>query len=240
MKKTIVFVSIVFCLSLFFLSCNKTRAKTLDRLLNTESGDYSNDKISKKRINELEEGIKEYSKDVERVVKANAEIGVYYRMIALEYLDLKMYKLALENFEKSIEYYPSNPVLNYYAGLTEANIARSETSVIKSASLFKKAENYYIAALRLKSTYSDAMYALSVLYLFDLDKPDKAKPLLEKMLSLNPKNWEAMSLFARYKVLTGDIDGAIDFYTTISEDAWDDSMKEQAAENRDSLLAGRL
>ena len=239
MKKTIVFISIIFCLSLFFISCNKTRAKTLDRLLKTESGDYNDEKISKDRIKELEDGIKEYSKDVNRVVKANAEIGVYYRMIALEYLDLKMYKLALENFEKSMEYYPSNPVLNYYAGLTEANIARSETSVIKSFSLFKQSENYYISALRLKSTYSDAMYGLSVLYLFDLDNPDKAKPLLEKMLSLNPKNWEAMSLFARYKVLKGDIDGAIDLYSTISKDAWDDNMKEQAARNRDSLLAGR-
>ena len=105
--------------------------------------------------------------------------------------------------------------------------------------MFKQAENYYIAAVRLKSNYSDALYALSVLYLFDLDSPEKAKPLLEKMLSLNPKNWEAMNLYARYKVLTGDIDGAIDLYTKISEDAWDDNMKQQAALNRNSLLAGR-
>jgi len=239
MKRAFVFLCLVFCLSFLFLSCNKTRAKTLDRLLKTESGDYSSEKVSKEKIKKLEDGIKEYSKDVERVVKANAEIGVYYRMIALEYLDLKMYKMALENLEKSMKYYPSNPVLSYYAGLSEANIARSETSEIKSSLLFKQAENYYITAIRLKSNYSDAMYALSVLYLFDLDSPGKAKPLLEKMLSLNPKNWEAMSLYARYKVLKGDIDGAIDLYTKISEDAWDDNMKQQAVRNRDSLLAGR-
>ena len=63
----------------------------------------NNEKVSKERIKELEDGIKEYSKDVERVVKANAEIGVYYRMIALEYLDLKMYKFALKNLEKSMQ-----------------------------------------------------------------------------------------------------------------------------------------
>jgi len=239
MKRTVINLCIIFCLSFLIISCSETQSKTLNRILKTESGDYNNEKISKERIKELEDGIKEYSKDVDRVVKANAEIGVYYRMIALEYLDLKMYKLALENFEKSMEYYPSNPVLSYYAGLSEANIARAETSGIKSSVLFKQAEKYYIAAVRLKSDYSDAMYALSVLYLFDLDSPDKAKPLLEKMLFLNPKNWEAMSLYARYKVLTGDIDGAIDLYTKISEDAWDDNMKQQAVENRNSLLAGR-
>ncbi len=239
MKRTVVFICILFLMSFLFLSCNKTRTKTLDRLLKTESGDYGNEKVSKEKIKELEKGIKEYSKDVDRVVKANAEIGIYYRMIALEYLDLKMYKLALENINKSMEYYPSNPVLNYYAGLMEANIAKAETSEVKSSLLFKKAENYYIAAVRLKSNYSDAMYALSVLYLFNLDSPEKAKPLLEKMLSLNPKNWDAMNLYARYKVVTGDIDGAIDLYTKISEDAWDDNMKQQAVSNRQSLLAGR-
>ncbi len=76
--------------------------------------------------------------------------------------------------------------------------------------------------------------------MFDLYNPEKARPLLEKILVINPQDWEAMSLYARYMVIIGDIDTAIDLYTEISEEAWDDNMKEQAAVNRDSLLAGRL
>lgn len=239
MKKTL-FIFIIVLISLLFLSCNKTRAKTLERLLSSESGEYENEKISRERIKELEEGIKEYSKDVDRVVTANAEIGVYYRMLALEYIDFKMYKFALVNLEKSMEYYPTNPVLSFYAGLSKANIARAETDEKKILFLFHEAEAYYKTAIRLRQTYSDAMYALAVLYMFDLYSPEDARPLLEKILAKNPQDWEAMSLYARYMVIIGDIDTAVELYNEISEKAWDDNMKAQAAVNRDSLLAGRL
>ncbi len=239
MKKTS-FILIIILISFLFFSCNETRAKTLARLLPTESGEYENEKISQERIKELEEGIKEYSKDVDRVVTANAEIGVFYRMLALEYIDFKMYKFALENLEKSMEYYPTNPVLSFYAGLSKANIARAETDEEKILFLFHEAETYYKTAIRLRQTYTDAMYALAVLYMFDLYSPEDARPLLEKILSINSQDWEAMVLYARYMVIIGDIDTAVELYNEISEKAWDDSMKEQAAVNRDSLLAGGL
>ena len=100
MKKTVFIVILLVVSALFLSSCNETRKKTLERLLGTESGDYENEKVSKERIKELEEGIEEYYRDVERVVKANAEIGIYYRMLALEYMDLEMYHYALENLGK--------------------------------------------------------------------------------------------------------------------------------------------
>lgn len=238
MKKMIIIL--FFMLLVFsFISCNKTRAKTLARILSTETGEYEGEEISRERIKELEDGIKKYSADVERVVKANAEIGIYYRMLALEYIDFSMYKLALENLEKSMDYYPSNPVLSYYAGLCKANIARGENDETKSQSLFQEAEAYYIAAIKLRSNYSDAMYALSVLYMFDLYSPEDARPLLENLITINPQNWEALTLYARYMVIIGDIDSAIELYNEISENAWDERMKEKAALNRDALLAGR-
>ncbi len=141
MKKYLLLLFLIF-ISILFFSCNKTRAKTLERILSTESGDYENEEISQERIEELEDGIKEFSKDVDRVVTANAEIGVYYRMLALEYIDFKMYTLALENLEKSMEYYPTNPALSYFAGLSKANIARARADKGKSLFLFQKAEHY--------------------------------------------------------------------------------------------------
>ncbi|MCK5673417.1 MAG: hypothetical protein KAH95_08565 [Spirochaetales bacterium] len=244
MKKIIFTLALITIAALLLSSCTeyrkKTFEKTLDRILGTESGDYENEEISRERIKELEDAIKEYSKDVDRVVTANAEIGIYYRMLALEYIDFKMYKFALENLEKSMEYYPTNPVLSYFAGLSKANIARAEVDNNKSLFLFHEAEAYYKTAIRLRQTYTDALYGLAVLYMFDLYSPEDARPLLEKILSINSQDWEAMSLYARYMVLIGDIDTAIDLYTEISEEAWDDNMKEQAALNRDSLLAGRL
>ncbi len=239
MKKTLFLLVLISILALFF-SCDKTRTKILERILPTESGDYENEEISRKRIKELEDSIAKYSKDVERVVSANAEIGVYYRMLALEYFDFKMYKHALENLEKSMEYYPTNPVLFYYSGLSKANIARSEIDEAKSLLMLREAETYYTRAIKLRKNYSDAMYALAILYMFDLYSLDDARPLLEKLISIDPQNWEALSLYARYNVEIGDFDTAIEIYNEISEKAWDDGMKEQAALNRDSLLAGRL
>ncbi|MEA1910348.1 MAG: hypothetical protein U9N32_01565, partial [Spirochaetota bacterium] len=147
MKKIIYTVILFTVITLLLSSCTEYRKKlvdkTLSRILDTESGDYQDEEISRKRIKELEDGIKEYSKDVDRVVTANAEIGIYYRMLALEYIDFKMYKLALENFEKSMEYYPTNPVLSYFAGLSKANIARAEVDKEKGLLLFHEAEAYY-------------------------------------------------------------------------------------------------
>ena len=240
MKKTIFTAILVVITALLLSSCNEARKKTLERILRTESGDYENEKVSRERIKELEEGIKEYYEDVERVVTANAEIGIYYRMLALEYIDLEMYHYALDNLEKSMEFYPINPVLSHYAGLAIANIARAEISDSNRLAMLHEAESYYITAVRLRRNYTNAMYALSVLYMFDLNRPEDAAPLLEEMLSLDPQNWEAKFLYARFKVVSGDINAAIDLYNQISEDAWDDEMKEQAGRNRDSLLEGQL
>ena len=229
--------------ALLLSSCNEYRKKLLDktfeRILKTETGDYENEKISKERIKELEEGIREYYNDVDRVVTANAEIGIYYRMLALEYIDLEMYHYALDNFEKALEFYPTHSVLSFYAGLSKANIARAEVEESKRLRLLYEAENYYITAIRIRKGYANAIYALSVLYMFDLNRPGAAGPLLEEILLRDPKNWEAKILYARFKVVSGDVDAAIELYDEISEDAWDDEMKEQAGQNRDSLLGGQ-
>ena len=242
MKKIISTLILITIASLLLSSCTgyrkKTLDKTLDRILGTESGDYENEKISKERIKELEKGIEEYTDDVERGVKANAEIGIYYRMLALEYIDLEMYHYALENLEKALEYYPTHSVLSFYAGLSIANIARAEIEDGNRLALLYEAENYYLAAVRIRKGYANALYALAVLYMFDLDRPGEAGLLLEEILQRDPLNWEAKTLYARFKVISGDIDAAIELYDEISSDAWDDEMKEQAGRNRDFLLGG--
>ncbi|MCF6335457.1 MAG: hypothetical protein L3J12_06925 [Spirochaetales bacterium] len=240
MKKSFVLILLVLISLALLSSCSDTEKKTLKRILGTEKSDYENEEVSRERIKELEKGIAEYSRDVDRVVKGNAEIGVYYRMIALEYIDLAMYQLALTNLEKSMDFYPGNPVLSYLAGVSMANIARAEADDGKRFVLFRKSEEYYLAAVRLRSNYSNALYALSVLYMFDLESPEKAAPLLEKILLKNPKDWDAKSLYARYKVVSGDIDSAVSLYDEISRDAWDEQMKIQAGENRDALLGAQL
>ena len=159
-------------------------------------------------------------------------------MIALEYIDLEMYHYALENLKKALEYYPTHSVLSFYAGLSVANIARAEIEDSKRLSLLYEAENYYLTAIRIRKGYANAIYALAVLYMFDLNRPGEAGPLLEEILLRDPKNWEAKTLYARFKVVSGDIDAAIELYDEISADAWDDEMKEQAGRNRDFLLGG--
>lgn len=240
MKKIIFLFIIIAGFSLLLSSCNEARKKSLDRLLKTESGEYENEKVSKERIEELEEAIKEYTKDVERVIKANAEIGVYYRMLALEYIDMEMYHMALENLKEAMEYYPGNPVLNYYSGLVSANIAKAEPEDNKRILLYGVAERYYLSAVRLRSGYIDALYALSIIYLFELEQPFMAEPLLEQIISKSPKNWEAKFLYAGLKVIAGDTSSAIDLYDEISKHGWDDDMKQQAVINRDSLLKGGI
>lgn len=218
------------------VSCSNRDEKILKSLKTTE--DAGSGEISRQRINELKKGIKEYKKEVERTVKAGTGIGVYYRLVGLEYMKLKMYGQAFENFRKAIEFYPENEVLFYYSGVCLARSAKSVMDKDEQRRLMQKAAVYYRRAVELNPEYKDAYYALSVVYLFELDKPLEALDSVEKLLSLGPENIDALFLKARAKAVIGNIREAVDTCNKIIKISKDNKSAAKAREFRDALMSG--
>ena len=95
MKKIELFILILIFLGIFS-SCDGTDKKWYKALSKSENKEFSSGKIPQERIENLKKGISYYEKDVERTIKDSKQIGIYYRMLALEYMSLEMYNEALK------------------------------------------------------------------------------------------------------------------------------------------------
>ncbi len=217
----------------------KARMDVLERMKALEQPEYKGKELSDKRIAELKEGIAQYEKEVDRTIKASEQIGVYYRMLGLAYVDRQMYGEALATFEKAISYYPENPNLFNYAGLCAARMAKASVGDEKRRSeYFNLAENYYKRAISIDSGHVAALYGLSILYIFELNRELEAKPLLESILAKQKKNFEAMFLLARIRVVEGAYEDAAALYDTIIKESPDKRQKEEAEKNKRTIMGG--
>jgi tetratricopeptide (TPR) repeat protein len=214
--------------------CNPTRKAYLDRLSALEKGPSG--VASSQSVAELKAGIARYQAEVERQVKAAKNLGVYYKMLALKYLDANMYGLALENLGKAIEIYPENPQLFYYCAVANARMAKAE--VIDSAAAaggLSRAEAYYRRAVFLDPGYVNALYGLAVLYALELGRPAEAEPLLQAILSREKKNIDALALLARVRYAAGRLEEAAELYQRIADTTTAGRLKSQALENKRAI-----
>lgn len=190
---------------------------------------------------ELQDAIKKYLRRIDDIIIANERIGVWYKMLGSRYLDKKMYKNALECFQKAIEIYPENQNLYYKVGVCAALMSkgaidfevRGDDKERKYLELAKKA---YSRAIELDPTYSKAIYALSVLYIFELAEPDRAIPLLEKEIEGKMKPLDELFLLGQAYALTNNNEKAIEKYKRIIELSGSEEQRNKAKENIDILL----
>lgn len=217
----------------FVLSgCAEQRDTTLERLLKLDDSQYSGQEASEERIEELKETIKKYKGIVEEKLEAAAQLGVYYKMLATAYMDNEMYGLALEQLQFAMDVYPANPILYYYAGVCSANLVKAKMDSGDREDLYREAERLQEAALSLDSRYVDALYALSVLYIFEFEEGEMAIPYLVRIMEKEQYNFDAMFLLARVYLTLGKSQAALDLYDRIIENTADPAKKEQALKNR--------
>ncbi len=233
-------ISVIISIAVLFLavSCGGEKKAWMENLSAAEKKEFTSGKVPEERIRNLEKGISFYESEVKRTVKASEHLGIYYRMLALEYMNLEMYNDALKSIEQAVLYFPTSPMLYYYGAVSAAQMSKAVVRRDQVKDYIDTAEQYYLRSLKLDPGYSEALYGLSVLYIFELDRPLDAEPLLERLLAGGSKNYNAMFLLARVKILQGETDAAEDLYSRIEEKAPDDEMKQKARENRMSLVGG--
>lgn len=238
MKKRFCFVIITLLLILILGSCNKVTS--IRRLQELEEG-VSNPNTEA----ELKDAIRKYEKRVDDIIIAEGRIGIWYKILGSRYMDQKMYKKALKAFQSALEYYPENPNLFYQAGLAASLTAKNSLDFeltgtdIEKKRYFDLAASAYNRALEIDPKHSKAVYALSVLYIFELNRPSEAIPILEKITEWEKKPIDHLFLLGAAYYMTGENEKAIAVYERIIEISSSAEKKAQAESNiRDIRSSG--
>ena len=230
MKKRFCSVIIIVLSALILGSCNKVTS--IRRLQELEEG-VSNPNTEA----ELKDAIRKYEKRVDDIMIAEGRIGIWYKILGSRYMDQKMYKKALEAFQSALEYYPENQNLFYQAGLAASLTAKNSLDFeltgtdIEKKRYFSLAVSAYTRALEIDPKHSKAVYALSVLYIFELNRPAEAIPILEKIAEWEKKPIDHLFLLGAAYYMTGENEKAIAVYEHIIEISSSAEKKAQAENN---------
>ena len=106
----------------------------------------------------------------------------------------------------------------------------------KRYNYLKLAENAYLEAIRLEDRYVRALYGIGVLYVFELEEPEKAIPHLEKLLTIDTKNIDAMFVLARAYYSSFEFEKSINMYDTIINTSKSNETIASAEENKKIVL----
>lgn len=225
-------------LLLLLFSCKKADDGLLERMAQMEEGERTAALEGDKTYTELKRDINKFRKTLDEKVDAAEKLGTYYKLIGLKYIDYSMYGLALEAFEEALAIYPENPNVLYYAGLCSARLYKTEGSPDKSQEYLQQAVRYYKGSLAVNNRFSSPMYGLAVLYVYELDQPELAVPLLEMYNSIQKSSFDGQFVLAAAYYGAGDENGAVDTYNAIIEKADDSELVEAARTNRNQILRG--
>lgn len=193
-------------------------------------------------IEELTSAIKKYQNRVEDIINAEARVGIWYKILASRYLDNQMYAKALENYRLAVEYYPTNHNLYFYIGVCAGYMAKASLDYEATGSTLDRdryyalSESAYLRAIELHPSYARAMYAVSVLYVFELNAPQKAIPYLKSLIEIEKQNIDAMFVLARAYYATGASEESISMYNQIITITKDEKQKTDAEANKAQVL----
>lgn len=195
---------------------------------------------------ELQEAIRKFDTRAMDLATTEAQVGIWYKILGTRYLDQQLYGKAFECFQKALTYYPDNANLYYYVAVCAGYLANStldfdakgneSPSIEKRQNYLRLAEQAYIRALNINPKYYRAMYGLGVLYVFVLDESEKAIPHLERFLSVQVKDTNAMFVLARAYYTTYEFDKALELYDRIIELKPNPEKVKEAEANKKTVM----
>ena len=230
-------VFVLLCLAMLGVTSCGVSNKQIIRYQHLEEG-----VDSPTTVEELKDAIAKYSERVADIQLANSQIGIWYKILGTRYLDTKMYGEALKCFQKALEFYPDNQNLYYYVGVCAGYMSHAAMDFSGSGShetrynYLKLAEDAYLRAIEIEDRYVRALYGLGVLYVFELEEPEKAIPHLEKALTIDTKNLDAMFVLARAYYSNYEFEKSADMYDKIIATTKSAETKATAEENKKIVL----
>jgi len=214
--------------------CSREEKELFENINEMDAEYLSTDEL-RARERELKISISEYRDILEQKIDAARNLASYYKILGKLYLDNKMFILAAEQFDEAISIDSENPVLFYYGALCYSRYSKSLMNESEKYSNILIAEKYYLKTIELDRNFYKALFAISVLYIFELDQPDKAVEYLEQLLETQKSNYDAMFLLANAYIRLGITDQAVDIYNIIIKTSKNSVYKKQAEDNKKQL-----
>jgi tetratricopeptide (TPR) repeat protein len=193
-------------------------------------------------IEGLKSAIATYEDRIQAVLNDAGKAGIYWKLLAVRFMDKAMYGEALEALERAIDYFPEDASLFYRAGISASIVAKSSLDFAGTGRnaererLLSFAEEAHRRSIALDGTYGRPLYALGVLYVFELDRSEEAIPLLTRYLELESRDVDAMFVLARAYYVTGEYQKAVDLYDRIIATSRDDLKRQEAEANKKAAL----
>jgi len=216
--------------ALSLTACGRPRGAYLQGLKGMEPAEGGT--LTDRQIEELKAGIRKYRAEVERKVRATQQLGIYYRMLALRYIDLQMYSPAYEALEQARTIYPENAVLFYYSAVCAARMGQAQPEPAQRAEWLQRSERLYRRAISLDPDYPGALYGLAVLYTFELDRIEEAAPLLERLLQKQKNHTDALFLLANVYYRLGRLERALELYDRLARMNLPADRRQDARDNK--------
>lgn len=220
-----------------FLSSCGNDPKALRRQQMTEEG-----VDNPTTIEEYRDAINKYKRRIDDISTAQSQVGIWYKILGSRYIDKQMFGEALKCYEEAIKLYPTNQNLYYYVGLCAGYMAKSALDYTATGNTSQRAnylllsESAYKRAIEIEPRYFRALYGLGVLYVFEMDKPIEAIPILELACDIEKRNTDAMMVLARAYYMTYDTDSAVAMYDKIIETTKSEERKAEAEANKQAVL----
>jgi tetratricopeptide (TPR) repeat protein len=235
-KEIVIAIFVVAAVSFLLYSLLQSDAKRRNRELAKRIAELSPKGGPPETIEGLRKAIALYEDQIERNVKEGAQTGTYWKILAIRLADKGMHNDAIKAFERAIYFISEDPVVYYLTGVSAGIVAKSVVGFSASADkereqYFKLSENSYKRALELDAAYIKPMYGLAVLYVFELNRPAEAIPLLDRYLSVNTSDFQAMFILARAHAVTGNYKQAIEIYEKIISKSKKKEIQAEASNN---------
>ncbi|MDR2942837.1 MAG: tetratricopeptide repeat protein [Treponema sp.] len=235
-KEIVLGIFVIAAVSFLIYSLYQLKGRTANKELARHIAELSPKGGPPETIEGLRQAIALYEDQIERNVREGAQTGAYWKILAVRLVDKGMYNDALKALERAIYFIPEDPVLYNLAGVSAGKVAKSIVGFSAGAEkerdhYFKLSENSYKRALELDVTYAKPMYGLSVLYVFELDRPAEAIPHLERYLSIMSSDIQAMFILARAYAVTGSYTQAVETYEKIISRSKNKDIQAEAYNN---------
>ncbi|MGP1444637.1 MAG: tetratricopeptide repeat protein [Treponema sp.] len=229
-KKIIIGLLVLTCAVLFFPAC-RNRA-FLRQLQDMELGVKNPSSIE-----DLQSAISKYQGKIDDIITMEHRTGIWYKILGRRYMDKKMYKKAIESFQHALEYFPENQHVFYQIGVCAAILAKSTLDYPNMSSgerqaYFDLSVSAYKRAVELDPNYTRAVYALSVLYVFELNRPADAIAIMEPLAAKEKKPLDSLFILGRAYYMTGQYEKAIAAYDRIIKTSGSAEQRADAERNK--------
>ncbi len=165
-------------------------------------------------IADLTEQIKEIEDDDEEKARSLGRLQSLYFQLGTQYLDQKLWDMAIPAFSSSLKYGKKAPVVYYSMAVAYANRGAEN----KNRDDLDRAESYYKKTLEIDSSYYEASYGLAVLLFFEKDDKEKALSIMEETAAKNPKFYMAKFGLGRFYYELGQPEKALANYRSLQKD----------------------